>query len=270
MLGGELIPDVRFADDQGMISNSEGGLQRLMDRLNEVRKSYKIKINVKKTNTMVVSRTEGKTVNILIEWQKVEQVKKFKYLGAVISEDGRCIDDVKQRVAMGKEAFNKRRELMTGGMGREVKKRLVKALVWPVALCGCETWTLRNMEIDRLRAFEIWIWRRMERISWIDKKKIEEVLTAIGEERSLVEAVVKRKKNWIGHIVRGEGLLKLALEGRMEEKRQRGRPRLGMIDDLKEGFYESMKRRAEDRDLGREFGCQGPAVRQRTHDDDET
>ena len=56
-----------FAGDQGMISNSEGGLQRLIDRLNEVAKSYKMKINVKKTKTMVVSQTEGKMVNILIE-----------------------------------------------------------------------------------------------------------------------------------------------------------------------------------------------------------
>ena len=55
----------------------------------------------------------------------MEQVKKFKYLGAVTSEDGRCIDNVKQRIAMGKEAFNKRRELLTGGMDREVNKRLV-------------------------------------------------------------------------------------------------------------------------------------------------
>ena len=70
--------------------------------------------------------------------KKWSKLKSFKYLGAVISEDGRCIDDVKQRIAMGNEAFNKRRELMTGGMGREVKKRLVKALVWPVALYGCE------------------------------------------------------------------------------------------------------------------------------------
>ena len=89
-------------------------------------------------------------------------------MGAVISEDGRCIDDVKQRIAMGKEAFNKRRELMTGGMDRELKKRLVKALIWSVAL---------------------------EKISLEDKKKNEEVLDAIREERSLVEADVKRKKN---------------------------------------------------------------------------
>ena len=98
-----------------MISNSEEGLQRLMDRLNEVAKSYKMKINVKKTKTMIVSRTEGKTVDISIQGQKVKQGNKFKYLGAIISDDGICIDDVKQRIVMGKEAFNKRRELMTGG-----------------------------------------------------------------------------------------------------------------------------------------------------------
>ena len=85
---------------------------------------------------------------------------------------------------MGKEAFNKRKELMTGGMDREVKKRLVKALILPVALYGCETWTMRKMEIDKLRAFEMWIWRKMERICWEDKKKNEEVLAAIGEERA--------------------------------------------------------------------------------------
>ena len=159
----------------------------------------------------------------------MEQVKQFKYLGSVLTEDASCIDDVKQRIAMGKEAFNKRRELMTGGMDRVVKKRLIKALIWPVALYGCETWTLRKKEIDRLRAFEMWIWRRMEKVKWEDKKTNEEVLAAVSEERSLIEVFEKMKKNWIGHIVRGEGLLKLTLEGRMKGKR--GRPMMGMIDD---------------------------------------
>ena len=141
---------------------------------------------------------------------------------------------------------------MTGGMGREVKKkRPVKALIWPVALYGCETWTLRKMEIDRLKSF----WNVDMEKNGKDKlgrqEENEEVPAAIGEERSLVEAVVKRKKNWIGHIVRGEGLLKLALEGRMEGNRHRDWSRLGMIDDLKEGSYESMKRRAEDRERWR-------------------
>ena len=75
-VGGEVVKDVRFADDQGMVASSGEGLQRMMDGLNETAKRYDIKINVTKTKTMVVSREEGKTVRIIIDRQQVEQVKK--------------------------------------------------------------------------------------------------------------------------------------------------------------------------------------------------
>ena len=93
-----------------------------------------MKINIKKTKTMVVSRTGGGVVDIKLDGQKIEQVRKFRYLGAMISEDGRCIDDVKGRIGMAKEAFNKRKELLTKSMNKDIKKRIVKSLVWPVAL----------------------------------------------------------------------------------------------------------------------------------------
>ena len=93
----------------------------------------------------------------------------------------------------------------------------------------------------------------MEGITWSDKKTNEQVLLEVEEERNLLKNVVKRKKNWIGHIVRGEGLLKLVIEGRMEGKRGRGRPRLGMISELKKGSYVNMKRRAENREVWRDW-----------------
>ena len=250
-VGGELISDVRFADDQGMVASNESELQRLMDRLYVSAKNFDMKINVKKTKSMVVSRKGEGTVNIMVEGQRVEQVKRFKYLGSLITEDGRCIEDVKQRIGMAKDAFNKRRELLTRSMSKGLKKRMIKTLVWPVALYGSETWAMKKEVRDRLEAFEMWIWRRMEKISWKDLKTNEEVLRLVGEERNLVKTIEKRKKNWIGHIVRGNGLLKLVLEGRMEGKRPRGRPRIGMIDELKEGSYVNMKRRAEDREKWR-------------------
>ena len=110
IVGGELISDVRFADDQGMVASSETGLQRLMDRLNATAKKYDMKINVKKIKTMIVSRKGRGTVDVMIEGQRVKQVKKFKYLGSVIAEDGKCIEDVKQRIGLAKDAFNKRKE----------------------------------------------------------------------------------------------------------------------------------------------------------------
>ena len=148
-VGGEIISDVRFADDQGMVaSSSESELQRLMDRLVESAKNYDMKINVKKTKAMVVSRKGEGTVSIIVEGQRVEQVERFKYLGSVITEDGRCIEDVKQRIGMAKDAFNKRKELLTKSMSKSLKKRMIKRLVWPVALYGYETWTMKKEVID--------------------------------------------------------------------------------------------------------------------------
>ena len=72
----------------------------------------------------------------------------------------------------------------------------------------------------------------MEKVSWKDKLTNEDVLNSAGEERSFVGIVLKRKKNWIGHIVRGDGLLKLVIERRMEGRKPRGRPRMGMLDEL--------------------------------------
>jgi hypothetical protein len=78
----------------------------------------------------------------------------------------------------------------------------------------------------------------------------EEVLIAVGEERCILQAILK-KKNWMGHVMRDDSLLKLVIKGRMLGKKPRGRPKMGIIDDLKEGSYTEMKRRAEHRDKWR-------------------
>ena len=107
--------------------------------------------------------------------------------------------------------------------------------------------------MKKLEAFEMWIWRKIEKIRWEDKKSNEEVLSKVGEERCLIKTIIMRKRNWIGHVLRHEGLMKEVLEGGMEGKRDRGRPRMGMLNELDEGSYEQMKRRAEDRDKWREW-----------------
>jgi hypothetical protein len=204
---------------------------------------------------MVVSKEGGGKVEIKIDGQLVEQVPRFKYLGAMITEDGRSEQDVRIRIGMAKSAFSKRKDLLNRRMSRVVKKKIVKTIIWPVALYGCETWTLRKDEINRLNAFEMWIWRRMERISWRDHVTNEAVLDTVGEKRCLVESIRNRKKGWIGHVVRGGGLLRDVMEGKMEGKRPRGRRRMGMIDELKGDSYGAMKRRAENRE---EWRCWFP------------
>ena len=129
-----------------------------------------------------------------------------------------------------------------------MKKKIVKAVIWPVALYAAETWTLRKEEIRRLDAFEMWLWRKMEKISWTEKKTNDEVLQIVEESRQIVDTVMERKKKWIGHVLRGDGLMKEVIEGRMLGKRTRGRKRIGMLEELlQKEPYGAMKRRAEDR-----------------------
>src|SRR6476619_1966357 len=102
-----------------------------MGSLNTTAKHYDMKINIKKTKAMVVSRNGGERVNITVEGQSVEQVSKFRYIGSLISEDGRCLDDVldKTRIGMAKDAFNKRKELLTRSIRVDLRKRFVKTFV---------------------------------------------------------------------------------------------------------------------------------------------
>ena len=87
---------------------------------------------------MVVTHKVGGSVklNIKIDGQSIEQVKCFKYLGSNITEDGRSLEDVKSRIAMAKDAFNKRKELLTNGLSKKLKKRMVKILIWPLRCMG--------------------------------------------------------------------------------------------------------------------------------------
>ena len=116
---------------------------------------------------------------------------------------------------------------------------------------AAETWTfetLRKEEMRRINALEIRLWRRMEEISWTEKRTDEEVLKLIGEKRRMGEVIVRKQKNWIGYIIRHDGLLKQVIKSRMEGKRVRGRPKMGMLHELMERSYLDMKRRAEDRE----------------------
>jgi hypothetical protein len=254
-VGGRLIKDVRFADDQGMVASTEEGLQKIMDSLVTTAKEYDMKVNVKKTKVMRVARTGGSTVTINIDGVRVEQVRKFKYLGSIITEDGRCDDEIKARIAIAKDAFNKRKELLVRKMSKSVKKKIIKTVIWSNVTYGAETWTLKKEDSRRLNAFEMWIWRRMEKISWKDKITNEEVLRRVGEERKLIDTIVRRKKNWIGHILRSNCMMRDVMEGRMDGRRPRGRPRMSMLEELKEGSYQFMKRRAQDR---QEWRCWSP------------
>jgi hypothetical protein len=154
---------------------------------------------------------------------------------------------------LARDAFNKRKDLLAKGLSRALKKRMVKVLVWPIVLYGCETWTLLASDIARLEALEIWLCRKMEGVTWQQKIKSEVVWKMVGKSRCLIRTIRERKKNWIGHVLRGDGLPWDVLESRMLGKKPQGKPRTKMIDDLMEGLFVEMERRAEGRENWRKW-----------------
>jgi hypothetical protein len=172
---------------------------------------------------------------------------------------------------MAKAAFNKKRALFTSTLDLELRKKLGKCYVWSIALYGAETWTLRAVDQKHLESFEMWCWRRMEKISWTDHVRNEDVLLRVEEQRNILHEIRKRKANWIGHILRRNCLLQWVIEGKIqggiEVTRRRGRRRRMLRDDLKERReYSHLKEEAPDRTIWRaRFGrVFGPVVRRTT------
>jgi hypothetical protein len=117
-----------------------------------------------------------------------------------------------------------------------LRKKLEKCYIWKVALYGAETWTLWTVDKKHLESFEMWCWRRMEKISCTYHVRNEEVLLIVSEQRNILHEIRKRKANWIGHILRRICLLKQVIEGKIkgqiEVTRRRGRRRKKLLDDL--------------------------------------
>jgi len=209
----------------------------------------------------------------MIDQKQMENVECFKYLGSMLTNDGRCTREIKSRIAMAKAAFSKKKVLFTSKLDLNLRKKLIKCYIWSMALYGAETWTLRAADQKYLESFEMWCWSRMEKISWTDHVRNEEVLLRVNEQRNILHEMRKRKSNWIGHILRRNCLLKQVIEGKtkvemeVEVARRRGRRRKKLLDNLKDRRgYSHLKEEALDRTMWRHRfgGGFGPVVRQNT------
>jgi hypothetical protein len=107
----------------------------------------------------------------------------------MITNDARCTREIKSRIAMTKAAFKKKKTLLTSKLDLNLRKKLVKCCIWRIALYGAETWTFRKVDQKYLESFEMWFWRRMEKISWTDRVRHEEVLRRVKEERNIVHTI---------------------------------------------------------------------------------
>ena len=161
---------------------------------------------MEKTKLMRISR-QPFPVKIMIDQKRLENVDSFKYLGSILTKDRRCTCEIKFMIAMAKAAFNKKRALFTSTLDLELRKKLVKCYVWSIALYGAETWTLRAVDQRHLESFEMWCWRMMEKISWTNHVRSEDILLRVKEQRKILHEISKWNANWVGHILRRNCLL---------------------------------------------------------------
>ena len=252
-VGGININNIRYADDTALIATSQVNLQRLVARVVVESTAYGMEVNVKKTECMVMTKKESVPERrITIKGEMVKQVKNCKYLGSNITSDGRCVTEVKCRIAQAKRAFVELDNILKNKkMSIRTRMRVLKCYVHPILRYGCEAWTL-NAELKRaINAFEMWCLRRMQRISYVTRKTNKEILQQTGQKRELLKNGMNRQLQFFGQVMRKQKLEHVVICGKIRGKRGRGRQRLKFMDQLKDvlgGSTEEILWAVNDRD----------------------
>ena len=233
-VGGKNINNIRYADDMVLIADSEEKLQASMDKLHQGCGEVGLRINVAKTEVMgITKRRERLMVNLNIEGAALYQVDKFRYLGSLVSEDGRCDDEIRARIGMAKSDFGSMRRILTNmSLGGQLRLRLLRCYVWSGLMYGCESWNISTEMQKKLEATEMWFLRRMWRVPWTARRSNVEVLRMAGTSRMLLSTIRKRQLKYLGHVLRGRSLEKDCLLGMIEGTRARGRQRRKYMDAI--------------------------------------
>ena len=169
-----------------------------------------------------------------INGETLETVSDFIFLGSKITADGDCSHEIKRRLLLGRKVMT---NLSTILKSRDItlltKVRLVKAMVFPVVMCGCESWTVKKAEHQRTDAFEMWCWRRLLRVPWTTRRSNQSIITEISYRCSLEGLVLKLKLQYFGHLMqRVDSLEKTLMLGKIEGRRRRGRQRMRWLDGI--------------------------------------
>ena len=161
------INNLRYADDTTLMAESEGELKSLLMKVKEESEKVGLKLNIQKTKIMAASPT----TTWQIDGETVETVSDFILGGSKITVDGDCSHEIKRRLLLGRNVITnldsilKRRDITL-----PTKVHLVKAMLSPVVMYGCESWTVKKAEHQRTDAFELWCWRRLLRVPWTAKR----------------------------------------------------------------------------------------------------
>ena len=158
----------------------------------------------------------------------------YTFLGSKITADGDCSHEIKRHLLLQRKVMtNLDSILRSRDTTLSTKVRLVKAMVFPVFMYGCESWTIKKAECWRTDAFELWCWRRLLRVSWIARRSNQSILKEINSEYSLEGLILKLKFQYLGHLMRrADSLEKTLMLGKIEGRRRRGWQKMRWLDGI--------------------------------------
>ena len=194
-IGGVNINNLRYADDTVLLAEGPVFLQALLTAVNEKGEPYGMEMNMVKTKSMVMGRKgPAPRISISVEGRPIQQVDRMVYLGYMATEDGKCDKEIKRRVGIAGTAFESVAEILTSrGIGIGLRSRIAKCFIWSAVLYGAEAWTLAKVASDRLGAFEMWLCRRVLRMSWKEHRTDGELLHGMRTKRSLLDTIKKKE-----------------------------------------------------------------------------
>ena len=169
-----------------------------------------------------------------IDGETVKTVADFIVWGSKTTADGNCSHEIKRRLLLGRKVMTNLDSIFKSrDIALPTKVRLVKAMVFPVVMYACESWTIKKAEHRRIDAFELWCWRRLLRVPWIARRSTQSILKKISPGCSLEGLMLKLKHQYFGHLMRRAILLeKTLMLGKIEGRRRRGRQKMGWLDGL--------------------------------------
>ena len=171
-IAGRNINNLRYADDTTLMAESEEELKSLLLKVKEETEKVGLKLNIQKTKIMA----SGPITSWEIDGETVETLSDFIFLDSKITADGNCSHEIKRHLLLGRKVMTnldsifKRRDIIL-----PTKVCLVKVMVFPVVMYGCEYWTAKKAEHGRIDAFELWCWRRLLRVPWTARRSNQSI-----------------------------------------------------------------------------------------------
>ena len=229
-IAGRNANNLRYADDTTLMAESEEELKSFLMKVKEESEKVGLKLNIWKTKIMA----SGPITSWEIDGETVETMADFIFLGSKITADGDYSHEIKRRLLLGRKVMTNLDSIFKSrDITLRTKVCLVKAMVFPVVMYGCESWTIRKAECRRIHSFKLWCWRRLLRVPWTARRSNQSILKEISPGCPLEGLMLKLKLQYFGHFMRrADSFEKTLMLGKIEGRRRRGEQRMRWLDGI--------------------------------------